>query len=209
MLSRLFPNEGKGFFDFFERHAEKTLEAAQLLRTMLSAPGDAAAQSRRIKEVEHEGDLITHSAVETLHKTFVTPFDRGDIHRLITRLDDILDLIEATAERVWLYKIESADADALQLGEVLVEAVTQVHRAMKGLRNLKDRDGLLHICTEINRLENEGDTLLRSALGRLFNGEKDPVTIMKLKEIYDFLEDAVDRCEDVANVLEGVALEYT
>jgi len=209
MLARLFPSEGKGFFDLFERHAEKTLEAARLLNTMLTAPGDVAAQSRRIKEVEHEGDLITHSAVETLHKTFVTPFDRGDIHRLITRLDDILDLVEATSERIWLYKIDGADADAIQLSEVLVESVTQVHRAMICLRNLKDRDGLLRTCTEINRLENEGDTLLRSALGRLFDGNRDPITIIKLKEIYDFLEDAVDRCEDVANVLEGVALEYT
>ncbi|MBI3786015.1 MAG: DUF47 domain-containing protein [Deltaproteobacteria bacterium] len=193
----------------FERHAEKTLEAAKLLQTMLTTPGDVAAQSRRIAEVEHEGDQITHNAVETLHKTFVTPFDRGDIHRLITRLDDILDLIEATSERVWLYKIEGPDTDAIQLSEVLVESVTQVHRAMTCLRNLKDRDGLLRICTEINRLENEGDTLLRSTLGRLFNGNRDPITVIKLKEIYDFLEDAVDRCEDVANVLEGVALEYT
>lgn len=209
MFARLFPNEGKGFFDFFEQHAEKTLEAAKLLYTMLAQPGDAAGQARRIKEVEHEGDIITHRAVETLHKTFVTPIDRGDIHRLITRLDDILDLIEATSERVWLYDINTADPDATQLAEVLVQAVTQVNRAMGGLRNLHDREALLQICMEINRFENEGDTLLRSALARLFNGNKDPITIIKLKEVYDFLEDAVDRCEDVANVLEGVALEYT
>ncbi len=209
MFSRLFPSEGKQFFDLFEQHAQKTLEGAKLLRAMLSAPQDAAEQARRIKEVEHEGDVITHTAVEILHKTFVTPIDRGDIHRLISRMDDILDLIEATAERIWLYKLVTRDEDAVGLAEVLVESVTQVNRAMVGLRNLKDRDGLIKICMEINRLENEGDTLLRSALGRLFNGDKDPITIIKLKEIYDFLEDAVDRCEDVANVLEGVALEYT
>ncbi len=208
MFAKLFPSEGKGFFDFFEQHAGKTLEAAKLLHQMLAAPGDFAAQARRIKEVEHEGDVITHRAVETLHKTFVTPIDRGDIHRLITRLDDILDLIDATSERVWLYELRTVDQDAVQLAEVLVQAVTQVNRAMTGLRNLKDRDGLIKICMEINRFENEGDTLLRSALARLFNGTKDPVTIIKLKELYDFLEDAVDRCEDVANVLEGVALEY-
>lgn len=209
MLSRLFPSEGKVFFDFFEQHAEKTREAAVQLLAMLSSPANAMEQSRRIKALEHDGDVITHSAVGTLHKTFVTPIDRGDIHRLITRLDDILDLIEATSERVWLYRIDKTDADAIQLAEVLVAATTQVHLAMQGLRNLKDRDGLLRICTEINRLENEGDTLLRSALARLFNGNNDPVTIIKMKEIFDFLEDAVDRCEDVANVLEGVALEYT
>jgi predicted phosphate transport protein (TIGR00153 family) len=209
MFARLFPSEGKVFFDYFEQHAAKTLEAAKLLHAMLANPSDIPGQARRIKEVEHEGDGITHRAVETLHKTFVTPFDRGDIHRLITRLDDILDLIDATSERVWLYGITAIDREAVQLAEVLVQAVTQVTRAMAGLRNLKDRDALLQICMEINRYENEGDTLLRSALARLFSGDGDPVMLIKWKDIFDFLEDAIDRCEDVANVLEGVALEYT
>ena len=209
MFERLFPSEGKRFFDFFEQHAQKTLEGAKLLHAMLATPNDPASQARRIKEIEHEGDVITHRAVETLHKTFVTPIDRGDIHRLIPRLDDILDLIEATAERVWLYGLTTVDQDAVHLAEVLVQAVTQVNNAMVGLRNLKDRDALIKICMEINYHENEGDTLLRSALARLFSGNKDPVTIIKWKEVYDFLENAVDRCEDVANVPEGVALEYS
>ena len=209
MFARFFPSEGKQFFDYFEQHAQKTLEAAKLLQAMLASPSDLADRARRIKQVEHEGDVITHKAVETLHKTFVTPIDRGDIHRLITRLDDILDLIDATSERVWLYGINIVDRDAMQLSDLLVESVTQVNRAMTGLRNLKDREALIEICKEINRLENEGDTLLRSALARLFSGDKDPVTLIKMKELYDFLEDAVDRCEDVANILEGVALEYS
>jgi len=209
MFARFFPSEGKQFFDLFEQHAQKTLEGARLLKAMLEDPSDLADKARRIKEVEHEGDGITHRAVETLHMSFVTPIDRGDIHRLITRLDDILDLIDATSERFWLYRITEVDQDAIQIADVLVEAVTQVNRAMTGLRNLKDRDALIEICKEINRCENEGDTLLRSALARLFNGQKDPVTIIKMKELYDFLEDAVDRCEDVANILEGVALEYS
>ncbi len=209
MLAKLFPSQGKAFFDFFEQHAQLTVEAAKLLHTMLSVPGDLGAQARRIKEVEHEGDHVTHRAIETLHKTFVTPFDRGDIHRLISRLDDVLDLVDATSERVWLYKLEARDSDAVQLAEVLVHAVIQVHRAMGCLRNMRDRDALLRICMEINRYENEGDTLLRSGLARLFSGNRDPVSIIKWKDVYDFLENAVDRCEDVANVLEGVALEYT
>ncbi len=209
MFARLFPSEGKVFFDFFEQHAARTLEAARLLHAMLSTPNSPADQAHRIKEVEHEGDSITHRAVETLHKTFVTPIDRGDIHRLITRLDDILDLIDATAERLWLYDLRVVDPDAVQLAGVLVQAVLHVNRAMERLRNLKDRDGLIRICMEINRYENEGDTLLRSALARLFRGDLDPVTIIKWKDVYDFLENAIDRCEDVANVLEGVALEYT
>jgi uncharacterized protein len=209
MFARLFPSEGKVFFDYFEQHVAQTREAAQLLRAMLAVPGDFAAQARRIREVEHEGDHITHRAVETLHKTFVTPIDRGDIHRLISRLDDILDLIDAVSERFWLYAITTVEAEAVQLADVLIEALTHVHRALVGLRNLKDRDALLRHCMEINRCENEGDTLVRAALARLFSTNKDPVAIIKWKDIFELMEDAIDRCEDVANVLEGVALEYS
>jgi uncharacterized protein Yka (UPF0111/DUF47 family) len=208
MLARLFPSEGKVFFELFERHAEKTVEAARLLRTMLHQPQDLADQARRIKEVEHEGDAITHRAVEMLHRTFVTPIDRGDIHRLISRLDDILDLIEASSERVWLYGIDSVDRDACDLADALLGAVTGVSRAMVGLRDLKNREALLQVCMEINRYENEGDTLLRRAVARLFQESRDPLMVIKWKDIYEFLEDAIDRCEDVANVVEGVALEY-
>ena len=196
------------FFDLFERHADKTLEAARLLREMLNAPGDLPDQARRIKEVEHEGDVITHRAVEMLHRTFITPIDRGDIHRLVSSLDDILDLIEATSERVWLYGINTVDRDACDLAEVLVNTVSEVSRAMVGLRDLKNRDAILQVCMEINRYENEGDTLLRRAVARLFRDSKEPLLVIKWKDIYEFLEDAIDRCEDVANVVEGVALEY-
>lgn len=208
MLGRFFPSEGKVFFELFERHAGKTLEAARLLHSMLKNPSNLSDQARRIKDVEHEGDVITHRAVETLHRTFVTPIDRGDIHRLISRLDDVLDLIDATAERVWLYDIDAADRDACDLADTLVNAVSEVSRAMVGLRNLKDRDALLQVCMEINRYENEGDTLLRRAVARLFQDSKEPLAVIKWKDIYEFLEDAIDRCEDVANVVEGVALEY-
>jgi uncharacterized protein Yka (UPF0111/DUF47 family) len=208
MFGRLFPTEGKVFFELFERHASKTLDAARLLHAMLKRPGPLSDQARRIKELEHEGDVITHRAVETLHRTFVTPIDRGDIHRLISRLDDVLDLIDATAERVWLYNIDSVNREACDLAETLVQAVSEVSRAMAGLRDLKNRDALLQVCMEINRYENEGDTQLRSAVARLFEDSKDPVTIIKWKDIFEFLEDAIDRCEDVANIVEGVALEY-
>lgn len=209
MFARLFPSEGKVFFDLFERHAEKTVQAARLLQAMLGKPGDLADQARRIKELEHEGDVITHRAVEILHRTFVTPIDRGDIHRLISRLDDVLDLIEATSERVWLYGIQASDRDACDLAATLVSAVCEVSRAMIGLRDLKNRDAILQVCMEINRYENEGDTLLRRAVARLFQESKDPLLVIKWKDIYEFLEDAIDRCEDIANVVEGVALEYS
>jgi uncharacterized protein len=209
MFAKLFPSEGKVFFDLFERHADKTVEAARLLRAMLNNPVDLADQARRIKELEHEGDVITHRAVEILHRTFITPIDRGDIHRLISRLDDVLDLIEASSERVWLYAIDAPDHDACDLADVLVNATNEVSRAMLGLRDLKNREAILQVCMEINRYENEGDTLLRRAVARLFRDSKDPMLVIKWKDIYEFLEDAIDRCEDIANVVEGVALEYS
>ncbi|MGD0946147.1 MAG: DUF47 family protein [Candidatus Binatia bacterium] len=209
MFARFFPAEGKGFFELFERHAGKTLEAARLLQAMLNNPADLPDQARRIKAVEHEGDVITHRAVEMLHRTFVTPIDRGDIHRLISRLDDILDLVDATSERIWLYGIDTTDRDACDLAETLVNAVSEVARLMVGLRDLKNRDALLQACMEINRYENEGDTLLRRAVARLFQDSKEPLMVIKWKDIYEFLENAIDRCEDVANVVEGVALEYS
>lgn len=209
MLARLFPREGNEFLDFFERHAAKTLEAARLLRAMLDRPAESADQARQIKEVEHEGDQITHRTIETLHQTFITPIDRGDIHRVISRLDDVLDLIDATSERLWLYELWEVQSDARDLADVLVNAAAEVLKAMTQLRNLKDRDAIINTCMEINRYENEGDALLRRALARLFREQKDPILVIKWKEIYDYLEDAIDRCEDVANILEGVALEYS
>lgn len=208
LLRALFPREGQEFFELFDRHAIKTLEAARLLRSMLQQPGDIGDQARQIKAVEHEGDQITHHTIETLHQTFITPIDRGDIHRIISHLDDILDLIDSTAERLWLYELRDVQADARDLADVLVNACVEVCKAMTHLRDMKNRPAIIATCTEINRLENEGDALIRRAVARLFRDQPDPVLIIKWKEIYDYLEDAIDRCEDVANVIEGVALEY-
>ncbi len=208
MAFSLFPKGGTEFYDFFERHAAKTLEGAKLLHGMLSNLQDAEADAARIKEIEHEGDEITHRAMEKLHSSFLTPIDRADIHNLISRLDDILDLIDATAERIWLYRVKVIETEAVELAAVLIKAVTEVSKAMTQLRNLKDRTGIMETCKEINRYENEGDQLIRKAVARLYLEESDAIRVLKWKEIYDYLEDAVDRCEDVANVLEGVALEY-
>ena len=208
MLGRLFPREGNEFFEFFERHAEKTLEAARLLEEMLGDPSRAREQAERIKSIEHEGDQLTHRAIEMLHSTFLTPIDRGDIHRIITRLDDVLDLVDSTSERLWLYDLREIETDVRSLAHVLVGAVTEVRKVMGQLRNLKDRPAILRTCMEINRYENDGDALIRRSVARLFREQHDAMYVMKWKEIYDYLEDAIDRCEDVANVIEGVALEY-
>src|SRR5881396_654580 len=208
-LSRLLPASGsEQFFDLLEQHADRTREAAALLAEMLAKQVDAAQQAERVKAVEHQGDEITHAVIERLHQTFITPIDRGDIHELISRMDDVLDLIEASAERIALYGIRTMEPEARELAEVLKKAVVEMGAAVGTLRDLKNRRRLLAHCTEINRLENLGDQLLRRAVARLFREGADPIHVVKWKEIYDYLENAIDRCEDVANVIEGVALEY-
>lgn len=208
-LSRLMPSSGGAlFFDLFEQHADRTREAASLLAAMLRG-AEPARQAEKVKKAEHEGDEITHTVIERLHQTFITPIDRGDIHELISRMDDVLDLIEASSERIWLYEIKIMEPDAVSLADVLEKSVEEMGAAIRGLRDLKDRPRLLAHCTEVNRLENEGDALLRRAVAHLFKEGADPIHVIKWKEIYDYLENAIDRCEDVANVIEGVALEYS
>jgi predicted phosphate transport protein (TIGR00153 family) len=203
----LLPKE-YSFFDFFEQHAAKSVEAAHELRELLRNVEKSDALTKRIKDLEHEGDKITHHTVETLHKTFITPIDREEIHQLISKLDDVLDFIDATAQRIKLYEIRTIPEEACELCEVLVRATEQVKEAVMGLRALKYPMELLKICVEINRLENEGDTALRKGVARLFKESKDPIEVIKWKEIYEFLEAATDRCEDVANIIEGVVLEH-
>jgi predicted phosphate transport protein (TIGR00153 family) len=210
MWSRLIPGgTGGEFFDLFEQHAAHAREAAELLADMLRDGVNPEKQAERVKDVEHQGDEVTHTVIERLHQTFITPIDREDMHELISRMDDVLDLIYASSERIWLYDIRCAEPEARALAEVLLHAVEEMGHAVRELRDLKDRKKLITHCTEINRLENEGDSLLRRAVARLFRESTDPIHVIKWKEIYENLENAIDRCEDVANVIEGVALEYS
>jgi uncharacterized protein len=209
-LSRLLPaSSPEQFFDLFEAHADRTHEAARLLGAMMRDSSNPEQQADAVKHVEHMGDEITHTVIERLHQTFITPMDRGDIHQLISAMDDVLDLIEASSERLWLYGIRTMEPEALEFVDVLEKTVEEMGAAVRGLRDLKDRTSLLAHCTEVNRLENVGDQLLRRAVARLFAESRDPIHVIKWKEIFDYLENAVDRCEDVANVIEGVALEYS
>jgi hypothetical protein len=208
-FARLLPASGGGqFFELFEQHAERTREACVLLVALLRPGANIEEHAKEIKRVEHLGDEITHTVIERLHQTFITPIDREDIHELVSRMDDVLDLVEATSERLWLYDVRQIEPEAVEMAAVLLKAVVEMAAAVRGLRDLKDRPRLIAHCTEINRLENEGDALLRRAVARLFRESTDPIHVLKWKEIFDYLEDAIDRCEDVANVLEGVALEY-
>ncbi|MBI4229903.1 MAG: DUF47 domain-containing protein [Planctomycetes bacterium] len=206
MLGRLLPRE-TSFFDLFEKHAAITVQGAIEFQNLMADSSGTAHKCKRIKEIEHEADTITHACVEALHKTFITPLDRDEIYRLITKLDDVMDYIEAASERIALYDLTSMTQDAKDLASVLVRATQGVEEAIHGLRNLADAREIVRKCIEINRLENEGDAVLRTAVARLFREEKDPIQIIKWKEIYENLENATDRCEDVANIIEGIVLE--
>lgn len=207
MFGRFLPRE-TSFFDFFEQHTALTVEGAKEFLALVTTGTNIAQKAKRVSDIEHETDVITHRCVEALHKTFITPIDRDQIHRLIVRMDDIMDYVEAAAERIALYEMTVMTSDVRDMADVLVRATIQVEFACKGLRNLKDPVGLLKLCLDISRLENEADGIMRRAVARLFKEEKNAIEIIKWKEIYESLENATDRCEDVANIIEGVVLEH-
>jgi predicted phosphate transport protein (TIGR00153 family) len=197
------------FFNAFREHAARSVEAAKLLLEMLEHLDRKETLALDIGEKEAAGDRLTHETVKHLHETWITPLDRVDIHGLISRLDDVLDLIEAVAERLVLFEITSGRAPAVDLVRVLLKSCEHVQRAMQLFPQLSSKGKeLLDICVEINRLENEADHIYRRALAELFHNGKDPIDVMKWRDVFDNLEEATDRCEDVANIVEGVVLEY-
>jgi uncharacterized protein len=203
---RLLPRE-TSYFDQFEQQGRKTVEGCRALLDLLDNLGDVPARAKHIKQIEEECDTITHGVVASLHKTFITPIDRNDIYRLITKMDDVMDFVDAVAERLSLYQISTGGEELRDLAVTLLACAERVLEAVTGLRNLKNSDLILEKCVEINRLENVADGQLRHSLAKLFRDEKDPIAVIKWKEIYELLETATDRCEDVANVIEGVVLE--
>lgn len=202
----LFPKSPQ-FFDLFEKAANNVLEGARLLDDFFSEPQNWDTKIKRIEDIEHAGDAITHDTMEILNKTFITPIDREDIHGLISELDDVLDLIYGTANRMVYYKVPPPSEDMKKVVKILVRAVEEVAKAVLRLRNMKKPEMILAQCIEINRLENEADDALRLAISNLFEREKDPIRLIKEKEILEMLESATDRCEDVANVLESIVLK--
>lgn len=203
---RLLPHDAS-FFAFFEQQGKKTVEGCRAFLSMVEEANNLQSHAQRVKQIEHECDDITHAVVEQLHKTFITPIDRNDIYRLITKMDDIMDFVEAAADRLALYEIPTMTKEVGELARCLVSSAEHVLGAVTSIRDLKRPNGILDHCIEINRLENVADQLLRSALARLFREEKDPIAVIKWKEIYETLETATDRCEDVANIIEGLVLE--
>jgi len=208
MLHRLMP-KSDDFFADFEAQAALVVEGAILLKALLDDFTDVPRKCQAIKDVEHRADDITHRAFARLHTQFITPFDRSEIHRILSRIDDVLDLADAAAERLGLYDIDAVLPESRELAAVLVEQSRKMEEAVKGLRNMKkDPQTILAACQEMNKLENQADTLTRKTMAKLFKRGNDPLTVMKWKEIIDLIEDATDRAEDVANVIEGIVLEH-
>jgi predicted phosphate transport protein (TIGR00153 family) len=208
MRFRLFPRDEK-FFDMFEAQTENVIEGARLIKELFDDIDRADELAVLIKQKESEGDDITHKIIESLHRTFVTPIDREDIHSLASKLDDILDHMEAVSERIVLFKIDESTTYAKSFSEVLIESVEAIASAVKLLHDMRNSDKIMEFCIEVNRLENVADGYLRSALADLFDGEYKTRDVMKWKEIYEHLENAVDDCEDAANVIEGAVLKYS
>jgi len=203
----LFPREQK-FFVLFEQSAQNTVKIAQQLRDLVNTWENVKERVEMITSLEHDGDAITHQVIAQLHRTFVTPLDREDIALLAQTLDDITDFIHSAADAMLLYKVERPTDKVKELADIVVEATAEVERGVAEINDRIDRDKLLKRSMEINRLENVGDSVYRSALAELFVNSPDFAYLIKWREIYEDIESAIDKCEDIANVLEGIALKY-
>lgn len=206
MLRKLLPRT-TDFFSIFSKHAALTAEAARLVRELLGALGEAESYSTRIRALEHQADALCQEAMEKLHRTFVTPIERSDIHALASALDDITDQVESCAQRLWLYEIRVATPEMGPMVDHLCRATEAVRETVDALADRRNSGRLRLLCSAVKQVEKENDRLLRSATARLFREEQDAKTLIKWKEIYDAVEGAIDSCEDVANVIEGVVLE--
>ncbi|BBO59413.1 DUF47 domain-containing protein [Mycoavidus sp. B2-EB] len=206
MFSRFMPKEGK-FFEIFNAHAKCLVDASHDLERLVNQLDEAEVHKKNVQLKEKQADKLTHETIDLLHKTFITPFDRDEIHKLITTMDDILDLMEDVATAVWLYDVRSLTPEAGQLAHICASSCEQVAQAVALLKDMKNASAILIICAVIDRLETEADGLLRAAISQLFREEDDVKSLIKHKAILELLEAVTDKCEDVANIIEGIVLE--
>ena len=203
----LIPREKK-FFALFEQGTQNAVKISQQLKDLVYIWENVKERVGVINDLEHQGDAITHQIFEQLHRTIITPFDREDIALLAHSLDDVIDFIHAAADAMLLYKVERPTHRAKEMVDIVVQAVGEVERAVSGIHDRIGRKQLLNRCVEINRLENMGDSVFRSAMAELFDNSADFAGLIKWREIYKHMESVIDRCEDIANILEGVAIKY-
>jgi predicted phosphate transport protein (TIGR00153 family) len=208
MIKSLTP-KNELFYDHFDKICSGIVEGVETLIVMLDSKDKSAEFSKKIKTIEHQTDQTVHALMSKLHKTFVTPIDREDIHQLAGRLDDILDQAEAASSRIEIYCPECMPPEVRDLAGVLLESAKLVQEMVGLLRRLKKPDRILELTVEINRLEDQADYIRRSTVARLFREEKNPFELVKWKDILEYLERATDCCEDVANITEGIVLENT
>ena len=204
-MFNLIPRE-IAFFEMFRKAAHNMIEGSRLLKDMMEDFRNPVEQARRIKDIEHIGDGITHDIAVKLNQTFITPLDREDIHGLASVLDDILDLVEAVADRFVVFKVAKPTETAIKLANILYQSAVAVGAGIDQLG--KPHAQLKEYCIRVNSFENEADRITRDAISGLFEDEKDPITVIKWKEIYENFEEGTDRCEDVANILERIALKH-
>ena len=202
-MIRLIPRETK-FFRMFAEVSQNVTEGARLLQDILKNPAQMDERLARLQAIEHRGDEMTHAIITALNQTFITPFDREDIHRLTSSLDDVLDYVNAAGMRLRLYRISEPPPVASELAGLIVR---QSEELAQGVSLLEQNQRVLEHCVEVHRLENEADRVSRNAIAELFDNEKDPIRLIKMKELYEVLETATDKAEDAANVLEAVALK--
>jgi len=203
-----FMPRNEKFFDLFEESARNMVKAARGLQELVESWNNIEGRIAEITELEHQGDSITHQIIAQLNRTFVTPFDREDIALLAHTMDDITDFIHAAADAMFIYKIDRPSQRAKELADIIVQGAAEVEKAMPQLRNRAGLKRMPEHCVEMNRLENLADRVYRAAIAELFDGVLDITQVIKWREIYEHMESATDRCEDVANVLEGVALKH-
>ena len=206
MFGRFMPQEGR-FYEFFNEHADTIVEGSRELAELMAKFDNLERRAYSIETIEKNADRITHQMVELLHKTFITPLDRDAIHTLITTMDDILDLIEDVAHSIFLYDIKAVTPEAQKLAAICVTCSEKVQAAVKLLPKTENAAEVLVLCEEIDKLESEADHVMRAAMAKLFREEPNVLNIIKMKEIYELLETVTDKCEDVANILEGIIVE--
>ena len=206
MFGRLMPHEGR-FFELFNEHAELIVQGSRALAALMNHGDDIQNRAYQIESIEKMADKATHAVIELLHKTFITPLDRDEIHQLITRMDDVLDLMEDASQSIFLYDVKTIPPEASKLAEICVACSEQVKIAVGLLSNMQNAKAILLACDEIDRLESSADHVMRSAIATLFRDEPDVRQVIKLRSIFELLETVTDRCEDVANIIEGIVLE--
>ena len=206
MFGRLLPRQGR-FFDLFNEHAEQIVLGSRELAALMASKEDLERRTYNIESIEKRADRITRTTIELVHKTFITPIDREDIHQLISKMDDILDLIEDAAQLMFLYDVRVATPEAKKLADICVACCEKVKAAVALLASMDNAAEIMTICSDIDRLESEADHVMRDAIARLFREEPDVRELIKLRSVYEHLETVTDRCEDVANIIQGIVIE--